>query len=32
MELPFVFSKEGKTRLTVHAKIFDDWVLAWLAT
>ena len=32
MELPFVFSKSGIVRLTIHAKIFDDWALAWLAT
>jgi 4'-phosphopantetheinyl transferase EntD len=32
LELPFVFSKESRIPLTVHAKIFDDWVLAWLAT
>jgi phosphopantetheinyl transferase len=32
MELPFIFCKEEIIPITIHAKIFDDWVLAWVAT
>lgn len=32
MELPFVFFKDGIIPIIVHAKLFDDIVLAWVAT
>jgi phosphopantetheinyl transferase len=32
MALPFIFTCEEPVYLTVHAKIFDDLVLAWVAT
>jgi phosphopantetheinyl transferase len=32
MELPFVFCKEEPVPLIIHAKIFDEWVLAYVVT
>jgi 4'-phosphopantetheinyl transferase EntD len=32
MELPFIFCKEETIPLIIHAKIFDDWVLAYVLT
>jgi len=32
MEMPFIFTKEEITPLTVHARLFDGLVLAWVTT